>query len=215
MQSISFPSGVTIPDPLSRLRRFLEYEYPYYDEFSDDAPSNVIPLDVFVAAGVNAFIGGAGAKRLRTVHIGMSTQCDPLLPAIAVNDRLKDADDTQPIIDVIAASCTVDSVLSAVGSKILHRKRRDAIPMLDSVMVEHCCERRDVRFLGESYVSDSNRKGALRSVISVVQQDLQDNDADLTTLQTSLSRLGWSLTTLRIHDILVWSQLERAGYYRS
>ncbi len=213
--SIDFPSGVRINDPLGRLRAFLEWEYPYYDAFVDDSPNNIIPLDVFAAAGVNAFIGGGGANRLRTIHRGMSRECDHLLAVIGTDQRLDETDDIQPIVDVIAAACSVKSVLSAVASKILHRKRRNAIPMLDSVMVEHCCSTSDARCLAASDVSDTTRKAASTSVIGVVRNDLQSTRTTLEELQAGVAEMGWSLTTLRIHDILVWTELEKSGYYRS
>jgi len=50
---------------------------------------------------------------------------------------------------------------------------------------------------------------------SVVQNDVRMNTDALREQQSALLPQGWELTLLRVHDILVWTELEKSGYYRS
>lgn len=204
--SISFASGVSIQNPLGRLTHFLSEEYPYYDAIPDASPNAIVPLDVLVATGINAFIGNASATRIRKVHRGMATQCDSILSAIDLSWDIANIDSVGPIVDIIAAACPVESVLSAVASKVLHRKRRALVPVIDSVMAEHCCSKRVANVLADSNVPTKKLKSALQSFLDVVQADVRGSQSDLSALQGAIANTGWQLSTLRIHDILVWTE---------
>jgi Family of unknown function (DUF6308) len=211
--SIAFPSGLSVDDPADRLRKFLTQEYDYYDAIPDSSPDEIVPLDVLVATGINAFIG-VGAARIRKVHRGMVAKCNAALRALPISTDLEVMKDVGPIIDVIAPATDVESVLSAVASKVLHRKRRSTIPIIDSVLAGHCCPSRDAAVLSESYPSQARLRRALTCFLEVVRDDLQATHRELTLLQQMMMREGWQLTPLRIHDILIWTGKEPSAWYR-
>ena len=93
-------------------------------------------------------------------------------------------------------------------------KRRRLVPILDSVMVACYSEARDARRLAESYVPRSVRRSALVSVLEAIQADVRQTNAELGELATDLATQGWPVSTLRVHDIVVWTEREDRGYYR-
>ena len=204
--SISFRSGISIPEPLARLNRVLSEEYEYYDAIADASPSEILPLDVLIATGINAFIGNASATRIRKVHRGIATHCNSLLAALPLSSDIASMTNLSPIVDIIAAACPVDTVLSAVASKVLHRKRRAAIPVIDSVMAAHCCSKRLANVLAASDVPTHKLKSTLQTFLEVVQADIQGTQSELAALQGAIANTGWPLTPLRIHDLLVWTE---------
>jgi len=212
---IAFPSGISINDPLGRLTQVLSEEYEYYDAIPDASPNEIVPLDVLAAVGINAFIGNASATRIRKVHRGMATHCNSLLALLPTSEDIAHTTDLTPIVDIVAAACPIKTVLSAVASKVLHRKRRALIPVIDSVMAEHCCSQQLANVLAASDVPVPKLKGALRTFLEVVQKDIYQTQTDLLALQAAIATAGWPLTTLRIHDLLVWTEKEPAGYYRN
>jgi hypothetical protein len=190
-------------------------EYEYYDAIPDASPNEIVPLDVLAAVGINAFIGNASATRLRNAHRGMATNCNSLLARLPTSADIAHTANLTPIVDIIAAACPIKTVLSAVASKVLHRKRRALIPVVDSVMAEHCCSKQLASVLAASDVPTPKLKDALRGFLDVVQTDVYQTQTDLLALQAAIATAGWPLTTLRIHDLLVWTEKEPTGYYRN
>jgi hypothetical protein len=70
-QTISLPSGLSIPDPTDRMLRFCREEYPYYDGLPSGDPDRIEPLDVLATVAVNGFYN-ANAATLRRVHRGLA-----------------------------------------------------------------------------------------------------------------------------------------------
>jgi hypothetical protein len=72
-QTVSLPSGLSIPDPTDRMLRFCREEYPYYDGLPSGDPDRIEPLDVLATVAVNGFYN-ANARRRSAV----STEAWPL-----------------------------------------------------------------------------------------------------------------------------------------
>lgn len=214
MNQIAFPSGLTIKRPLNRLSRFLTDEFEWYDCFTDPSPNSIAPFDVLVAAGINAYIGGASASRLRTIHVDLVRECSDPLKALPAALDLALMTDVAIVADLLLAGVRANGAQSAVVTKILHRKRRQAIPILDSVVVGHYCDKKVAATLAETYVTEVNRRAALVTALKAVQTDLQGSAAELAQLKADVTTAGWSIGTLRIHDILAWTEVEPRGYYR-
>ncbi len=66
--------------PFDRLSKFLTDEFEWYDCFADELPDSVVPFDVLVATGINAFIGGTSAAKLRMIHFDMVKECTEVNP---------------------------------------------------------------------------------------------------------------------------------------
>src|SRR5271169_31332 len=134
--SITFQaSAVTVPYPLARLAVFLAEEFEWYDIFPDRKPNQVVPFDVLVAAGLNAFgAGGASVARMQGIQREMAERCDHRLSAIGVEENLVTANDLNPVIDLVLEATYAPRALASVATKILHRKRRHLVPILDKYL---------------------------------------------------------------------------------
>ena len=220
--SIAFPSGTTVETPLDRMKRFLKAEYAWYDGFTDSSPNEILPFDLLVAVGLNAFVGGASVGVLRQIWEGMSADCAPGLSRHSPTRTLAAVSDLQldSVVDLIYSGC-VPRALAAVATKVLHRKRSELIPILDSVVVAACCRGMTVgvRQVSISKVlqdrfPESLYREALRVALASVRQDLLSTEPELHEIASALRDEGWPLTPLRVHDILVWTENEPRSYYR-
>jgi len=129
----TLPSGLTIPaNAEARLLKFAKAEFAYYDGIDDLSPNEITPVDVLVTWSVNSNI--RGAKLVRDIHRGMVEKCQAFLPSLPVNLNLTNEDWQPEVIEkLLEEACSIRGVLVAVATKVLHRKRRALIPMLDSV----------------------------------------------------------------------------------
>jgi hypothetical protein len=214
IEKLAFPSGISIDNPDIRLQHFLTTEFDWYDGFNDDSPDHVIPFDVLVAGGMNAFVGGASVARLRTIQEGLATRCDPLLAGLPRDSQLRDLDDISALVEMVLSATYVKWTLSAVATKVLHRKRRELVPILDTVMVKAYCGDQDGAILAASDASESKVRSALTSVISAIREDVDARRLELDQLARSTAEKGCAIGPLRVHDILVWTETEEQGYYR-
>jgi len=204
------PSGLPVPeDAACKLLRFAAEEYAYYDEILSTRPYAVTPLDVIVTAGVNSRIGPG--DRIRAIHRGLAERCDPILRSIPEDARLLDEDwPKQAAYDLLAAACSVKWVLLAVATKVLHRKRRALIPMLDGVLLQY--------YVGEKGVNRAQDKhraaGEGVKALGMFRADLEACHSTVSELAATLRNHGFPLSEIRILEILIWIETEPAGYYR-
>lgn len=119
-----------------RLFAFCTAEYAYYDAFDSSEPNRIEPLDVLVTVAVNSFVNSA--TKVYRVHQGLRDACEPLLPGIPEDADLLDLDHwREPLHRLLHAAVQSRDVLVPVATKVLHRKRRSLIPMLDNVVLQH------------------------------------------------------------------------------
>jgi hypothetical protein len=115
---------------------------------------------------------------------------------------------------LLTAAVSIPQVLVPVATKVLHRKRRSLIPMLDQVVLDYYLDalgRPDLR----SSTQDKQRAAPTAMlVVDALREDLRAAASDLDDLRRILANEGFALTSLRILDILLWSQVEPQGYYR-
>lgn len=134
--TFDLPSGLEILDPAETMLRFCDEEYTYYDAIPSYDANAVEPVDVLVTVAMNSFIGDAATAR--RVHQGLAKACDPLLPGIPENADLMSFDsDLSQTSGLLDAACEAWGVWLPRATKVLHRKRRRLIPMLDTVVIEH------------------------------------------------------------------------------
>ena len=205
------PSGLTIPaDAESKLHKFAEEEFAYYDGIVDGSPNEITPVDVLATYGVNSQI--RSASRVRDIHRGMTEKCQPLLAALPVNLELTDEDWKPGVVEILLdEACSIRGVLTAVATKVLHRKRRSLIPMLDSVVLAHYLNKRDLNRSQEKRHAASVGMKALLAF----RTDLIDSSDVITEIRDGLGKAGYPLSRLRIMEILVWIEKEPYGVYRN
>jgi hypothetical protein len=213
VSTLALPSGITVADPAARLGRFLEEEFPYYDGVISADPDRIDPVDVLVTISVNSYINSAA--KVRRVHRGLVSACEPLLPSIPHHARLADGHGAlDRVKEIIAAAVTVRDVLVPVATKVLHRKRPSLIPMLDSVVINYYADA-----LGRPELKgrkEDKRRAADVAVVTLqaFRSDLLAAADALSALVTRLAARGFPITDVRALEVLIWTELEPNGYYR-
>lgn len=216
MCDLYLPSGLTVPDPEGRLDLFLQEEWTYYDAISDDRPDELTVIDVLAPVFVNAYFR-CSAATLRAVHRDLAAACNGLLPLLSVSADLLAPDAPLDLVrDLLAAAVSVRGVLVPVATKVLFRKRRDLIPILDNEVIGHYA-----RALGQPALvarsQDQNVEvvaDVALTVLRAFREDLFAGRERLCSLSERTARRGVLVGPVRALEILVWTEVERRGYYR-
>lgn len=203
---LALASGATITDPLTRLRAFFEEEYGFYDGIPSNEPDHIGAVDVLATVAMNSFVNDAA--KVRVVQRGMAEQCDPLLREIPVGADLAEFD-LAALRDLLHAAVQVRNVLVPVATKVLHRKRRALIPMLDSVVLRY--------YLPDAPAApfEDKRRAADATVpaLAAFRTDLRDHRGSLDDMCGALRQEGYPVTALRALEVLVWTEVEPRRYY--
>ncbi len=215
VDTIHLPSGVSLQQPLEALKAFCLEEYAYYDGLPCLDVNRIEPMDILATIPVNGLYN-ANAKTVRRIHRGMAERCDVLLREIPeYADLLIDDNAVKQLEVLLHEAVQVLGVLVPVATKVLHRKRRNLIPMLDNVMIAHYLRAPSPNNLP---APTQNRKTAASMgmrALAEFRDDLRAVSNDIRELQQALSREGYSLTPVRILELIAWMSLEPNGYYRS
>ncbi len=213
--SFRLPNGLSfsVAEAQSRLERFCQEEFDYYDAFLDQAPFRIDPIDVIVTKSMNSRVNEA--DRIRFVHRALVERCNPLLPAIPVDADLMTYDpDLTNLRRLIHAAVQTPGVKVAVATKVLYRKRRNYIPMIDSYFIKHYG-----RLLSRPDWYEMSQFPATAAEVAVevtraFREDLRHAMPFIQSLRRNLTTTGFDLSPVRILDVLIWTQIEPNGYYR-
>jgi len=214
--TFSVPSGLTfsLAEAESRLLRFCREEFIYYDGIPDQAPARIEPIDVLATVSVNSFVNSAAL--IRKVHRGLASRCDTLLAKIPIDADLMSYDsELTEFQRLIHAAVQAPQVLVAVATKVLHRKRRNFIVMIDSVFTNHyATAMKHPEWVEKSQIKASAAEVAV-GIMKAFREDLQFAYTRVIGLRASLANAGYDLTPVRILEILIWSETEPSAYYRA
>ena len=189
-------------------------EFVYYDAIVDLVPSRVEPIDVIVTKSMNSRVNEA--DRIRLVHRGMASRCNSLLPGIPVDADLMVYDPPlERFRELIHAAVQTSGVKIAVATKVLHRKRRNYIPMIDSFVIKHYA-----RALNEpGWIAESQYPATAAAVAigitKAFREDLRHAMPQIAAIRASLANVGFDVTPVRILEVLIWTEIEPNGYYRT
>ncbi len=104
-------------------------------------------------------------------------------------------------------------MLVPVATKVLHRKRRQLIPMLDSVLIDYYLST-GVK-ASRAALEDGKRAGsAVMPVVRRFREDLGKASGALEALKMELHEVGFNLSSVRILELMIWIQTEPRAYYR-
>jgi hypothetical protein len=215
MDSLELPSGCVIQRPDERMLAFCRNEFAYYDALTSADPNRIDPLDVLATVAMNSRVDTA--KKVRQVHEGLASRCDPLLPAIPEDANLLDFEKwRKPLRDLLDAAVQTPGVLVATATKVLHRKRRFLIPMLDSVVLRHylAANPASLRVCIESDYKSRAADGAMDAVVTF-HGDLVAAQPEIESILQALAREGYSLSPVRILEVLIWTEMEPGAGYRA
>jgi hypothetical protein len=122
---------------------------------------------------------------------------------------------SEPLRQLLHAAIQTQGVLIPVGTKVLHRKRRSLIPMLDTVVIRHYLARPEYKALLPGIESKAKAADVAMEALRLFRNDLLEATSEIVTLQQQLVAAGFSLTPVRVLELLVWTQTEPAGAYRA
>jgi len=193
--------------------RFFPNEYAYYDGIPTNDPNRLEPLDVLVTVSMNSRVDTG--EKVQKVHRGMAAACDPLLARIPVDaDILTFDPDLEIGESLLSAAISVPGVLSAVATKVLHRKRRNYIPMLDSVVVLFYLDALHLQSTQGRLQDKTRAAQATMPAWRAFREDLRANLTDISALGDELALAGYPVTPVRTLEVLIWMEAEARGYYR-
>jgi hypothetical protein len=214
MSVTELPSGVAVDLSADRLGRFCREEWAYYDGIVDDTPDEIVPIDVLATLAMNSYIQGAAS--IRQIHRDVARRCNWLLSEIPVNADLTTYDlDLSIARGLLSEACSVRGVLLAVATKILHRKRRSYIPMLDNVIVNAYLEAAGRTALKNRAQEADGAPGVGVYVMDRFRRDLEAASEPLQSMASDLAAAGTPMTSVRILEVMTWMSIEPVGYYRS
>jgi hypothetical protein len=213
LRELTLPTGCIVERPLDRLHAFCLNEYAFYDAIDDPDPGDITPIDVAITIAVNSFVNTA--SRLRLVQTGLAQACNKLLVQVPVDARLQDPTGVSAATDLLRAAVTVPWVLLPVATKVLHRKRRGLVPMLDQVVLDYYLEATENTGLRSSTQDKKRAAGTATLVLQHLRDDLVATEAELTMLCDATTAAGFALGPLRALDILLWTEVEPQGYDRT
>lgn len=214
MTEITLASGPTLHDCQNRLLAFCANEYPYYDAIPDSAPNQILPIDVLVTVSMNSRV--STGERVQTVHRGMAQACDGLLKSIPVDADLLQFDPDLAVGEqLLSAAMAMKGVGPAVATKVLHRKRRNFIPMLDSVVLLFYLDALGKRSPMEGRLIDKGR--AIEPTMlawRAFRDDLRSASKEIDGLVGRAAERRFEMSRVRVLEVLIWMEAEDRGYYR-
>jgi hypothetical protein len=133
----------------------------------------------------------------------------------AGDGRLSEWRWVEPLHLLLDAAVQVKGVLIPVATKVLHRKRRQLIPMLDGVILRYLLDTEEHRPL-VARLEDGRTAAAVAMVaLDRFHADLIATSAELERLCGTLAGAGFPLSPVRVLEVLVWTEVEPGGYYRT
>jgi hypothetical protein len=106
-------------------------------------------------------------------------------------------------------------VLIAVANKVLHRKRRTLIPMLDAVVLKYCATATEQpKLLAHAVENKSKAAEAATALLKSFRDDLIAVSGQVRELQTQVRHNGFDISSVRLLEALIWMEYEPAGYCR-
>jgi hypothetical protein len=87
--------------------------------------------------------------------------------------------------------------------------------MLDTVVIRHYLSAPQYKTLLPGTESKAKAANVAMEALRLFQDDLLQAHSEIEALQRQLAVAGFPLTAVRVLEILVWTQTEPAGGYRS
>jgi len=151
---------------------------------------------------------------MRSIHRGLAAHCDRLLEEIPEDADLLSFDTEFEIVGrLLGEAIQVPGVGISVATKVLHRKRRNLIPMLDSIVWGWYVTPAEFASLNDKK-NWSNKELAVTLALKallVFREDLRSGLREVEGYRQTLSVASYSLSPTRILEILIWTK--RPGTY--
>lgn len=197
-------NGMEVFDDDTSRKHLLDYAdwfiFRYYDAVADSNPMTLSSVDIAITSVINSKV------RWRQIHAVMQhrPQIDTALNDIPFSlSLLNDFGDTvKSKVTHLFSMCKVPFVRLSTVSKILHRKRRNLIPLMDREFMFHYCE--VARAKGEKIPKEEPERAVF--VMERFREDLAANDLNIEKLKGSnvyFSRRVNGINSLRLLEALI------------
>jgi hypothetical protein len=208
---INLSFGKSVTDPTARLLTFLNHEYEIYDKVDVKTDDTIELLDILVANCINARIDIA--EKIRSIYNGRKAVETALTAIPADADLLADNFDWEAVENVINAFCSIKGAMESVTTKILHKKRPNLIPIMDTVLGKHY----HINFGQTVFPKYQKGKTSGKVVVAYMQQmqeEMRNCEKELDLLYEAAAQNNTTISRLRIFEILLWTEVEGGGWYR-
>ena len=200
MVELKLSNGFVLDNPEERIRDYCKIEtYAGYDDCHEI--NNTISM-ANVRAANKLFARISNEVALRMMRSGKITDDLAAIDngALGEIDVEYWKDYREKLRKLLLSFTSVKGVGIAVATKILHLKRPQLIPILDSFVVKFLLG------VDTGEISDKQRLVEIASnAFEIVRADIKENQAGFITLRENLADLPIPLETVRLYDILVWS----------
>ncbi len=207
MDKLVVSPELTIEKPEKKLLAFLRSEWLLYDGQPVSQDSQLELFDILVSIMTNSRLDTA--RKVWSVWNGRTEIEDALseVPAdIALTDPEIPWEKLGRLFDVF---CGIKYAKEAVTTKVLHKKRPDLIPILDSVTCKHLHD-----CAGNPVPRGASRGVYLVEYMKRFREQLLGCLPQITDLCGLAASLGMPITRIRALEILMWVELEPSGRYR-
>jgi hypothetical protein len=190
-----------------RLQRyFADGWWDIYDGVPTAHDATITVPDIVISVALNSQLD----TRTKVWHVWQERAAIEQALARIPSDLSLEADDI-PWLDLhtlFERFCAIKHAKEAVTTKILHKKRPALIPIYD-------------RFVGAYFQSTFDpqvcrKRGApfLVAYMQCFRAELRAYRSELHALCAAMAKNGWSLTPVRLLEVLIWMENEPKGYYR-
>ena len=152
-------------------------------------------------AGINSRVRSYDAVRF----LRRSAEARPLLAEIPDRARLEDGSRHRlRLLPSLLTSLQREFQIGrAKATKVLHKKRPEFIPVIDSVVCD---------FLHRNFPHLLGEKPRTTDVLSLYKMLLEARSDALGRVQATLAQRGFALSTVRILDFLIWLGWRESGW---
>jgi hypothetical protein len=179
--------------------------YPYYRSYDAAVvvqDSNLRRAEIEIANTLDAHISELTIQRILDKHASIEECLSRISPDMSILDSGVSWTALQSLFEAIV----MPYVRAATATKILHKKRSNLIPILDSVI------QRYARTVLESLTSSETlrvyRSEAEEMVTycQVLKGNVETNQEALVRIRQNLGKGNVDLSAVRILDIVIWSK---------
>jgi len=198
-----------LTDAEGRLSRFLTNEWELYDGVSVPSDPEISLLDILLSIMMNSRLDTA--DKVRSIwkgKAGVEWMLARIPPDLALTDETIPWDH---LSELFAAFCAIKWAGPGVATKILHKKRSALIPILDSVVLANLHP-----FLPPPFLQRRQPDPVyMVEKLKLFRELLFCHEDRICELRECCAGERYPISPIRALEILLWTQWEPRGYYRT
>lgn len=183
-----------------------DLSYEAYDLLDISQDNKLTDLDILVANNIRAQMDGRAFLSFGRNRAKIEAALNSLPVSLPIDDRWPKAKSMWHAIENAYRACWDEHVRAARVTKVLHKKRPQLIPLIDTRVV-----------IGRYYAGYRGPRAGVPCMMAVtrrVRKDMMTNGITLRELQGALEERDIHLTRVRLFDILLWMGYPRREGYQ-